>query len=798
MGETPTPRTPTPSILQGLAPEVEAAINPSATTQVPMRPQSPVQIPMRPEDQQEAAQPAGPGFEQTPYEKAGGTLPMHPVDKMANSFMDFLTNTLSKNGAGPAAPQEDHAPGSFGSKLAGAASALGAGLGDMRTGGDPRQGHGWLGAVGATLNARNERITKEKQQKFENDERLKNDQINIAKANMEAVAHARNMQFQDKAVRDASAASSAQFMDAFRDNYEVRDNITQDKMMELMKDPQFAKTHTGRITGYEPMLDAAGEPKMDPKTGLPVEMPLYSTVNLAPGDLSKQVTVNATMAKRWKDAGVKDVPVGTKMGSTMVADMDSDAQKFGSSLHMLNQGKVLPLPNDVKDQMADALKSTEVATALAHHPGDPLGGLFDAQKNVEDHIAAGKQALAAAQQSGDPAKIQAAQADLDHAQTTSAHLSTTINQGFTEDERKAYVKEKDAEAKQNAKDSKDAAEVEHWQREDRINAYKAEHPNGVGTGGGANGDIPISEGMQQQIDQLRTANPTGAAILDHYDNTTKAALMSVAFGDGSVDFNHTFPARLTKGAPGLNAQQAIAAMKQINPNFSEQQYKSTQEAYKTATTGKNAQAIQQYNNFIQHSAGAVDALGSANRQGPRVWNMALNEMQNAGYGTDATRIQSALSGPRGEIALLLSGGYAPSTDEKKAFDVILSDASRPSQLSAALQEYAKLGTIRLDNINQNYKRVTGKNLPRIIDQATLDAAKHLGVDPLTYGALQNLDSDGTIFGPQTPVGANLPPLPKAPQGKISVQIPGAPVGYIDPQALPKFKQDHPNARIANE
>ena len=764
-GTTPTP---TPSILQGLAPDVEAAINPaqpgpqptgfySGANNGPVTPGTGLPLPPNMAQNNQAAQP-------TP------TAPdIHPVDKMANSFMDFLTNTLSKNGAGPDAPE--HAPGSFGSKLAGAASALGTGLGDMRTGGDPAQGHGWLGAVGATLNARNERMDREKQQDFDRQERLKADQINLARANAETVANARNIQFQDKAVRDASAASSARFIDTMRDNFKVTDNITQDKLNEMMKDPKFAQTHTGRITAYEPVLDAKGDPKLNPKTGLPIETPLFSVVNIAPGDAEKLYTVSATTSKEWADAGLKNVPAGTQMPASVAADMAAQAQKYGTSLSILNLKKVQPLPTEVKDQMVDALKSTEVAHALASNPGSPLAGLFDAQNNVQQHLQVAQQQLAAAQQSGDPAKIQAAQANLDHVQTTQQHLDTTITQGFTPEERATYVKEKQVEAKQDAIDAKNAEEVEHWKREDRINAYKAEHPNGVGTGGGANGDIPISEGMQQQIDQLRTSNPTGAAVLDHYDNTTKAALMSVAFGDGSVDFNHTFPARLTKGAPGINAQQAIAAMKQINPNFSEQQYKATQTAYKDATSGKNAQAIQQYNNFIQHSAGAVDALGMASRQGPRIWNEALNKLENAGYGTDATRIQAALSGPRGELALLLSGGYAPLGDEKKSVDTIMNDASTPAQLSAALQEYAKLGTIRLDNINENYKRVSGKNLPRIIDQATLDAAKHLGVDPISFGTLQKLDSNGTIFGPQTPMGANAPKVgatKKFPNGAVGV------------------------------
>jgi len=304
--------------------------------------------------------------------------------------------------------------------------------------------------------------------------------------------------------------------------------------------------------------------------------------------------------------------------------------------------------------------------------------------------------------------------------------------------------------------------VRHNRAEEQIQRQKELNPNG-----GAFGNIPQSDGLKQQIAQLRQANPSAAAVLDKFDPLTQGSLMAVAFGDGSVDFDKAFPTRLTKGAPGITSQNAISVLKQINPNFSEQQYRATQNAYKEATSSKNAQAIQQYNNFLQHSAEAVDSLVETNRKGPRVWNMALNKLQNAGYGTDATSIQSSLSAVRGEISLLLSGGYKPAEDEQKTINTILSDASTPAQLSTALQQYAKMGTVRLDNINENYKRVTGKNLPRIIDQKTLDAAKHLGVDPKTYGTLQSLDSNGTIFGSQTPTGANAPrPQAPAPQTHI--------------------------------
>lgn len=686
------------------------------------------QVPMRPAGQQDET-----------------TAPdIHPVDNMAMAFMGHLLDN-QKNGV-PTPP-----PGSFAAKLGGALSAAGEGLGDMRTGGDPGQGHGWLSAVGATLNARTQRLEHQKEVSFDQQERLKNDQINLAVANSNLRQHAMAIQQQEKTVRDASAASGSKFMDTLRANYKVSDNLSQDELMsKAQSDPTFLQTHTARITGYEPMLDASGQERKD-ANGLPIEMPKYSIADIAPGDMSKQYTVDAAHAKKWADSGLQQVPADTVMPVSVANQMDVQAERYGTTLSILNLAKVQPLPDAVKNQMVSALQDPEVQHAVAMQPGSPLAGLFDAQKTVADHLTVAQQQLADAQKSGNPQAIAAAQKQLQDVQNTQKNLDQTIGSGFTKEERTAYVKEKTAEAKQDALDEHNAARDAETKRHNLVMEGKTPDV------GGALGNVPMSEGLQKQIADLRTANPSAAAVLEHYDTGTQGSLMAVAFGDGSVDFEKTFPSRLTKGAPGINAQAAINVLTQINPNFSVQQYRATQNAYKEATSSKNAQAIQQYNNFIQHSSEAVDALAATSRKGPRVWNTVLNKLENAGYGTDATKIQAALSGPRGEISLLLSGGYKPMEEEQKAINTIMSDAATPAQLSAALQQYAQMGTVRLDNINENYKRVTGKNLPRIINQKTLDAAKHLGIDAQSARTLQNLDSSGTIFGSQTPTGANAPP-----------------------------------------
>src|ERR1700676_653300 len=623
------------------------------------------QVPMRPAG---SGPEATGGFSNAPEDQAPD---IHPVDRMANAFIDHWISQDK-----PAAPQEERAPGSFADKLAGAASALSGGLGDMRTGGDPGQGHGWLGAVGATLNARNERVTAEKQRKFENDERLKSDQINLARANMETVANARNMQFQDKAVRDAGAAASAKFIDTFRGDYKdkkgegfkIQDNITQDKLNEMKKDPEFARTHTARITAYEPVLYSNGDPKLDTKTGLPVEMPLYSVLNVAPGDMSKSYTVSAQTAKEWKDAGVKDIPAGTHLPASVAVEMGAQAQKYGTSLSMLNLGKILPLPDDVKDQMVDALKSTEVAHAVASVPGNPLAGLLQAQPIVQQHIDAAQQQLAKAQQSGDPQAIDAAQKDLDHAKTTQQHLDTTINQGFTDAERKDYAKQKVAQEKEDEKEqhdlARDAETVTHNRNMEAIE--RAKLPNAT----------------PEEVEHA------GQMVADSMEEQSQLSKRGKSY------------------QPTLNAADDYS-WKTYGKPFSPADASSE---YKYATNSANQNVLKLIKGVTEPKSTALPSGGSlqiaqdAAASLPGLDSQTVNKVFSAGkeeFGNEKIRhFHTAMLGLADEYSKIMGGGVSSDTGRQQALD-LLKVAYSKGQMAGAVATIKKDVAARMSGLIGN-------------------------------------------------------------------------------------------------
>ena len=253
----------------------------------------------------------------------------------------------------------------------------------------------------------------------------------------------------------------------------------------------------------------------------------------------------------------------------------------------------------------------------------------------------------------------------------------------------------------------------------------------------------MTDDMKGQIASLA---PDKLKLIKQYNPDVQATMYSLAFGPGDLDFDKVFPNRRYKGSQDLSAQQAIGVIKQLNPNWSEQQYKQTAKMYTDITTGKMGNSIAQYNNVLQHGAEAQDIIESGLRKdNPRFLNSAINLAENQGWGTQASAIGASLQPVKEEYATLLANGYKPSESEQKAYDQMFNPAATPAQIETALKVVGAVGSIRLENINQQYKRLAGKNIPGILTTDSLQAAKHLNLDQSAQQRLGQLNVGDTLF-----------------------------------------------------
>lgn len=281
----------------------------------------------------------------------------------------------------------------------------------------------------------------------------------------------------------------------------------------------------------------------------------------------------------------------------------------------------------------------------------------------------------------------------------------------------------------------------HQAQEDANNRLKIVTANDGGLqvpGGGA-----MTDEMRAHIAALPKDKQ---AVVSKYDAPTQASLYSVAFGPGDLDFDKTFPSRVSAKSGQIDSAHALGVIRQLNPNFSPQQYKLTANAYKQATYGRNGQDIETYNNLLDHMSNAQDVIEDTLRQAnPKFLNHALNLAESEGWGTEATKIQTALEPVKTEFESLMNNGHALHADQVKLYDAMVNPASRPDQLEAAFKNFGATGAVRLLGLNDQYRKIAGNNLPGILRKETIDSAKHLNLDSKTMQQLGTLNSGDTLF-----------------------------------------------------
>jgi hypothetical protein len=237
-------------------------------------------------------------------------------------------------------------------------------------------------------------------------------------------------------------------------------------------------------------------------------------------------------------------------------------------------------------------------------------------------------------------------------------------------------------------------------------------------------NAPLTPELQSQINSLPAPQK---AVLSAYDPNTQSALMSIAFGNGEQDLEKNFPSRLTKGAPGLNTQQALGVLHQLNPQWSEQSYGVKHDAYKSATSGKLADQRDSLNNFIGHAAEAKRISDTFWNSDPRLFKSTINKLSTLGYGTSANALREALEIVNSEALTMIKSGYAATADEIKAQNEINSADATVGQIDADLKVLARMGTVRANTMNGHYKTATGDNFPNLIDTENQNDARYLGI-----------------------------------------------------------------------
>jgi hypothetical protein len=170
----------------------------------------------------------------------------------------------------------------------------------------------------------------------------------------------------------------------------------------------------------------------------------------------------------------------------------------------------------------------------------------------------------------------------------------------------------------------------------------------------------------------------------------------------------------------------FAKAKAINPAFNTETAKLKAETMESFATGPQADQIQSFNTFLGHAAEASELTNHYRTTALPIINTPLNKIRGDFGDATYTQFATALQPVRDEFETFLQGGHALTETDKKASQAILSDASSPAQIQAALKQMSNTAFIRLDSLNQRYKSIMGTDYPNLLTPDGVQAAKVLG------------------------------------------------------------------------
>lgn len=278
------------------------------------------------------------------------------------------------------------------------------------------------------------------------------------------------------------------------------------------------------------------------------------------------------------------------------------------------------------------------------------------------------------------------------------------------------------------------------------------------------GNMPTADQIPELMDAMKQLSPSAQSVLRTYKNPeTQAKLLDIAYGEQP----NNFPENPRPKSGVMSKSQADGIAKIINPDYTPATY-DTILKYKKDFATKSGPAVDSFNQFLGHSAEALDVVKNFQTTNSPWLNTKLNVLRQQGMGDPQVSILvSALQPVRDEYLNLIKSGRAATKEEIEEANKALPDDATPNQLYGVLNNMAKQAVTRVDQINEDYKTNTGRNYPNLVNPGGRQAANALGVGDLVQKYQTGGRLRGVPQGPQSSQGGqNLPPVP---QGMTRIQ-----------------------------
>lgn len=256
--------------------------------------------------------------------------------------------------------------------------------------------------------------------------------------------------------------------------------------------------------------------------------------------------------------------------------------------------------------------------------------------------------------------------------------------------------------------------------------------------------------------------------------------------DGSVDITKTASIR------GNARANYIKAAKKADPSFNMQDYnKKLKTALAFTGEGKQSLQIQSFNAFLGHALDYSQSINNLRNSNMPLMNKPVNWLKQNAAGNPAVNAslirQEAM---KKEFQSFLNDNRALLAQDVDAGDKMFNNDMSMAQQQEAAKQFVATAAIRMSAVNHTYYSTFHKDAPDMLDEDGKAALAHFGVpETMVYHHPTGLPA------PSTPAAHAQAKLPAPPAGKVTVQIPGHPVGYIPSGALAQFQKDNPTALV---
>jgi len=220
--------------------------------------------------------------------------------------------------------------------------------------------------------------------------------------------------------------------------------------------------------------------------------------------------------------------------------------------------------------------------------------------------------------------------------------------------------------------------------------------------------------------------------------------LKVAAGDESVEDATKNP---RKGVPGLSVTQLGTLASLVNPNWTGQLFKAKQKLVNDFTSGPASQQINSLNQFLGHAGQASDIISKFRTSQSPFLNKSINWLRaNAAGDKDVYALLQALEPVRDEYLNMIKSGKAATKEEIERSYKTMNEDMPVSALLGNLGVAGEQGVTRIDQLNEQWKQVTGVNAPNLVRQTGLDGAKKLGIG----NAVSKYNTGGSYSGANNP------------------------------------------------